>query len=63
MPSVLLNPTAEDSLSPVPALQLTLGYGDFLASRGGGDRVLANYLLFSRSPKPKLLTRMLDATG
>ena len=61
--SLLANPTAEDSLSPVSALQLTLGYGDFLASRGGGDRVLANYLLFDKSPAPKLLTRMLDAVN
>jgi hypothetical protein len=51
--SVLLNPTAEDSLSPTAQLQLVLGYGPFLKDQ----RPLAEYLWFSNYPPVKILTR------
>jgi len=51
--SVLLNPTAADSLSPTVQLQLVLAYGPFLKDQ----RLLADFLWFSRSPPVKILTR------
>jgi hypothetical protein len=51
--SVLLNPTAKDSLSPTVQLQLALGYGKFLKDQ----RPLAEYIWFSDYPPVKILTR------
>jgi uncharacterized iron-regulated protein len=51
--SVLLNPTAIDSLSLTMQLRLTLAYGKFLVDQ----RPLADFLWFSKSPAVKLLTR------
>ena len=51
--SVLLNPTALDSNSPIAQLQLCLGYGPFLPDQ----RPLSNYLWFSSYPPVKILTR------
>ena len=50
---MLLNPTAADSLSPTVQLQLVLAYGPFLKDQ----RLLADFLWFSRSPPVKILTR------
>lgn len=54
--SIVLNPTASDSISLSKNLRLTLGYGDFLPI----SRPLANYAWFSSSPFPNLLTHMLN---
>eukprot|EP00614_Pseudopedinella_elastica_P030271 CAMPEP_0172636806 /NCGR_PEP_ID=MMETSP1068-20121228/205729_1 /TAXON_ID=35684 /ORGANISM="Pseudopedinella elastica, Strain CCMP716" /LENGTH=402 /DNA_ID=CAMNT_0013449317 /DNA_START=69 /DNA_END=1277 /DNA_ORIENTATION=- len=54
--SLLLNPSAEESLSMTSQLRLVLGYGDELEY----SKPLANYLLFSSSPPPKILSRMLN---
>lgn len=51
--SVLLNPTAEDSLSSTVQLQLALGYGPYLKDQ----KPLAEYLWFSSYPPVKILTR------
>jgi uncharacterized iron-regulated protein len=51
--SVLLNPTAQDSLSPTVQLQLCLAYGPFLKDQ----KPLADFLWFSASPPVKILTR------
>jgi hypothetical protein len=51
--SVLLNPTAEDSLSSTVQLQLALGYGPYLKDQ----KPLAEYLWFSNFPPVKILTR------
>lgn len=51
--SVLLNPTAQDSLSPTVQLQLCLAYGPFLKDQ----RPLADFLWFSDAPPVKILTR------
>lgn len=51
--SVLLNPTAQDSLSPTVQLQLCLAYGPFLKDQ----KPLADFLWFSTSPIVKILTR------
>ena len=51
--SVLLNPTARDSLSQTVQLQLVLAYGPFLKDQ----RPLADFLWYSRSPPVRLLTR------
>jgi hypothetical protein len=51
--SVLLNPTAKDSLSYISQLQLCLAYGDFLKDQ----KPLANFIWFSNDPAVKLLTR------
>ena len=51
--SVLLNPTAQDSLSQTTQLQLCLAYGPFLKDQ----KPLADFLWFSDSPPVKILTR------
>ena len=51
--SVLLNPTAQDSLSPTVQLQLCLAYGPFLKDQ----KPLADFLWFTDSPPVKILTR------
>ncbi len=55
--SILLNPTAQSSLSYTNQLRLTLGYGKFLNEQ----RPLANYLWFSDAPPLKLITRPKNA--
>lgn len=54
--SVLINPTAEDSLSDSRALRLALEYADDLYA----GKPLANYMWFSKSPKVNLIPRMLN---
>jgi hypothetical protein len=54
--SVLLNPSAFDSNAPGKQLRLTLAYADKLQI----CKPLADYLLFSSSPKITLLTRMME---
>ena len=51
--SVLMNPTAADSLSPTVQLQLVLAYGPFLKDQ----RPLGDFLWYSKSPPVKILTR------
>lgn len=51
--SVLLNPTAQDSLSETTQLQLCLAYGPFLKDQ----KPLADFIWFSDSPPVKILTR------
>lgn len=51
--SVLLNPTAADTLSMTTQLRLCLAYGQFLKAQ----RPLANFLWFSNYPPLKLLAR------
>jgi len=51
--SILLNPTANDSLSYTSQLQLSLGYGQFLKDQ----MPLANFIWFTNDPMVKLLTR------
>jgi hypothetical protein len=55
--SVLLNPSAQDSMSPTVQLQLVLAYGPFLKDQ----RPLADFLWFSKSPPVKILTRPKNA--
>lgn len=55
--SIILNPTAQDSLSPTVQLQLVLAYGPFLKDQ----RQLADFLWFSNSPPVKILTRPKNA--
>ena len=55
--SVILNPTAADSLSFTNQLQLVLGYGETF----NNQRSLADYIWFSSSPAVKLLTRKKNA--
>ena len=51
--SLLLNPTAADSLSAIKQLQLSLGYGKFLDE----SYVLSDFIWFSDYPMVSLLTR------
>ena len=51
--SVLMNPTALDSLSPTVQLQLVLAYGPFLKDQ----RPFGDFLWYSKSPPVKILTR------
>ncbi|CAM9967141.1 unnamed protein product, partial [Phaeothamnion confervicola] len=53
--TVLLNPTAQESLSLTPALRLALAYGEDLYA----TRPLADYLWFSESPPVRLVPRMM----
>ena len=55
--SVLLNPTAQDSLSQTVQLQLCLAYGPFLKDQ----KPLADFLWFTDSPPVKILTRPKNA--
>ena len=55
--SVLLNPTAADSLSDTFQLRLSLAYGSELPFQ----KPLADYLWFSDSPPSKILTRPKNA--
>lgn len=54
--SVLINPTAEDSLSLSRSLRLALEYADDLLN----GKPLANYLWFSKSPKVNQIPRMVN---
>ncbi|CAM9468980.1 unnamed protein product [Chrysoparadoxa australica] len=54
--TVLLNPTAEDSLSPTTNLRLALAYAEDLYAL----KPLSNYVWYSTMPKPNQLTRMMD---
>ncbi|CAM9855375.1 unnamed protein product [Discosporangium mesarthrocarpum] len=54
--TVLLNPTAKDSLSGTTALRLALQLADDLYS----GKPLANYFWFSKSPKVNLIPRMVN---
>lgn len=51
--SVLLNPTADDSLSLSNQLRLSLGYGVFLPA----SRPLADYVWFTSSPPSRVITK------
>ena len=51
--SLLLNPTAEDSLSLSNQLRLSLGYGVFLPA----SRPLADYVWFTSSPPSRVITK------
>jgi len=51
--SLVINPTATDSLSAINQLQLTLGYGKYLEE----SYVLSDFIWFSEYPMVKLLTR------
>jgi hypothetical protein len=51
--SILVNPIANDSLSYISQLQLSLAYGDFLKDQ----KPLANFIWFTNDPVVKLLTR------
>ena len=55
--TMLLNPTAADSLSPLKSLRLNIGVG---ANQAKVARPVGNYVWFSRSPPPNLLIRYLD---
>jgi hypothetical protein len=57
--SVLLNPTALDSLSPTAQLRLALAYGPFLPKQ----RTLADYLWFAQSPPVRVLTHCKNAVS
>ena len=52
--SILINPSAKDSLSYTTQLRLTLGYGDSLRRM----KPLADYVWFSEYPMTNLLTNM-----
>lgn len=54
--SVLINPTAEDSLSLSRSLRLALEYADDLQN----GKPLANYLWFTKSPKVNQIPRMVN---
>lgn len=54
--SVLINPTAEGSLSQSRSLRLALEYADDLQN----GKPLANYLWFSKSPKVNQIPRMVN---
>ena len=54
--TVLVNPTAIDSLSDNRSLRLALEYADDLYA----GKPLANYLWFTKSPKVSLIPRMLN---
>eukprot|EP00903_Cladosiphon_okamuranus_P020354 g18674.t1 len=54
--SVLINPTAEDSLSLSRSLRLALEYADDLQN----GKPLADYLWFSKSPKVNQIPRMVN---
>ena len=51
--SILVNPIANDSLSYIAQLQLSLAYGNFLKDQ----KPLANFIWFTNDPVVKLLTR------
>lgn len=55
--SVLLNPSAADSLAPAVQLRLALAYGDELPEQ----RPLGDYLWYPTSPPVRLLTHMKNA--
>lgn len=55
--TMLLNPTARDSLSPIKSLRLNIGVG---ANQAKVTRPVGNYVWFSKSPPPNLLIRYLD---
>ena len=55
--SVLLNPSAADSLAVTAQLQLALAYGNSLPTQ----RPLADFLWYSSYPSVKLLTRPKNA--
>jgi hypothetical protein len=57
--SMLLNPSAQDSLSPTVQLRLALAYGPFLPEQ----RPLADYLWFAQSPSVRLLTHCKNAVS
>lgn len=54
--TILVNPTALDSLSDNRSLRLALEYADDLYA----GKPLADYLWFSKSPKVNLIPRMLN---
>lgn len=54
--TVLLNPTATDSLSGTRALRLALEYAEDLYA----GKPLANYIWFTKSPKVNQIPRMLN---
>lgn len=54
--TVMLNPTAEDSLSGTRALRLALEYADDLYN----GKPFANYLWFTKSPRANQIPRMLN---
>lgn len=54
--TILLNPTAKESLSLTPSLRLALEYADDLPA----GKPLANYLWFSKSPKVNQIPRMFN---
>ena len=54
--TILINPTAQDSLSENRALRLALAYADDLYA----GKPVANYLWFSKSPKINQIPRMVN---
>lgn len=54
--SVLVNPTAEDTLSLSRSIRLALEYADDLQN----GKPVANYLWFSKSPKVNMIPRMVN---
>lgn len=54
--SVLVNPTAEDTLSLSRSIRLALEYADDLQN----GQPVANYLWFSKSPKVNMIPRMVN---
>lgn len=54
--TILINPTAGDSLSPNRSLRLALAYANDLSA----GKPLANYIWFTKSPKVNQIPRMIN---